>query len=87
MLRIARFLGIDQKCNEVAYGHSTPLKISCKSVQPFSRNLTDKETKKSIEINTSGRGNKVITEDPQRFIALGLPQLEVLRYVVFVGMC
>ena len=28
-------------------GHSTPsLKISCKSVQPFSRNLADKETKK-----------------------------------------
>jgi len=33
--------------------HSTPsLKISCKSVQPFSRNLADKEiTKKSIENN------------------------------------
>jgi len=30
-----------------SHGHSTPsLKISCKSVQPFSRNLADKETKK-----------------------------------------
>ena len=32
-----------------SHGHSTPsLKISCKSVQPFSRNLADKETKKEI---------------------------------------
>ena len=30
-----------------SHGHSTPsLKISCKSVQPFSRNLANKETKK-----------------------------------------
>jgi len=30
-----------------SHGHFTPsLKISCKSVQPFSRNLADKETKK-----------------------------------------
>ena len=30
-----------------SHGHSKPsLKISCKSVQPFSRNLADKETKK-----------------------------------------
>jgi len=44
---IARFLGIDQKCNQASHGHSTPsLKISCKSVQPFSRNLANKETKK-----------------------------------------
>jgi len=40
------------------HGHSTPsLKISCKSVQPFSRNVADKEInnkqrKKSLEINT-----------------------------------
>jgi len=32
-----------------SHGHSTPsLKISCKSVQPFSRNVADKETKKEI---------------------------------------
>jgi len=51
-----------------SHGHSTPsLKISCKSVQPFSRNVADKETnkerKKSVENNTPspyrGRGNKV----------------------------
>ena len=30
-----------------SHGHSTPpLKILCKSVQPFSRNVADKETKK-----------------------------------------
>ena len=30
-----------------SHGHSTPyLKISCKSVQPFSRNLAGKETNK-----------------------------------------
>ena len=30
-----------------SHGHSTPsLKISCKSVHPFSRNVADKETKK-----------------------------------------
>jgi len=33
-----------------AGGHSTPsLKISCKSVQPVSRNVADKETNKEIE--------------------------------------
>jgi len=32
-----------------SHGHSTPsLKILCKSVQPFSRNVADKETKKEI---------------------------------------
>ena len=50
-----------------SHSHSTPsLKISCKSVQPFSRNVADKETnkeiKKSSENNTPspyrGRGNK-----------------------------
>ena len=35
-----------------SHGHSTPsLKILCKSVQPFSRNVADKETKKSPENN------------------------------------
>jgi len=48
-----------------SHGHSTPsLKISCKSVQLFTRNVADrktnKETKKSSENNTPspwGRGN------------------------------
>jgi len=36
-----------------SHGHSKPsLKISCKSVQPFSCNVADKETKKSPENNT-----------------------------------
>jgi len=34
---IARFLGIDQKCNKVVPW--SPLKISCKSVQPFAHNV------------------------------------------------
>jgi len=39
-----------------SHGHSTPsLKISCKSVQPFSRNVADKETKK--ERNKSPENN------------------------------
>jgi len=30
-----------------SHGHSAPsLKISCKSIQPFSRNVADKETQK-----------------------------------------
>jgi len=42
------FTRIDSKLNQVVpYRHSTPsLKISCKSVQPFSRNVADKETNK-----------------------------------------
>ena len=56
------FTRTDPKFN---HGHSTTsLKISCKSVQPFSRNVADKETKKerkkSPENNTPspyrGRG-------------------------------
>ena len=56
------------------HGHSTPsLKISCKSVQPFCRNVADKETnketkkerKKSLDYNTiprplPGRGNNIV---------------------------
>ena len=43
------FTQIDPKFNRSSHGHSTPsLKISCKSVQPFSRNVADKETKKEI---------------------------------------
>jgi len=46
---IARFLRIDQNVIGSSHGHSTPsLKISCKSVQPFSRNLANKETKKDV---------------------------------------
>jgi len=43
--RIARFLRIDQNIIWSSRRHSTPsLKMSCKSVQPFSRNLANKET-------------------------------------------
>jgi len=62
-----------------SHGHSTPsLKISCNSVQPFSRNVADKETKKerkkSPENNTAslyrGRGNKESGSPPSnRYLA------------------
>ena len=45
------------------HGHSTPsLKILCKSVQPFSRNVADKETKKSPENNIAGGVTEVLYE-------------------------
>ena len=63
------FTRIDPKFNQVVpWSLRTPsLKISCKSVQPFSRNVADKETKKerkkSPENNTPspyrGRGNNI----------------------------
>ena len=40
------------------HGHSTPLKISCKSVQPFSRNVADKETNKEINKERNKKRNK-----------------------------
>ena len=41
-------------------GHSTPsLKISCKSAQPFSRNLADKEIKINKEINKETKGGVI----------------------------
>ena len=41
------FTRIDPNLIRLSHGHSTPsLKISCKSVWPFSRNVADKETKK-----------------------------------------
>jgi len=50
VLRIAVSRGFSELTKNVirsSHGHSTPSqKISCKSVQPFSRNLTDKETNK-----------------------------------------
>jgi len=64
---IARFLGIDQKCNQVVpWSLHTFSENFMKSVQPFSRNLANKEIKKSIENNTPspmywGRGNKPLT--------------------------
>ena len=57
-----------------SHGHSTPfLKISCKSVQPFSRNVADKETnkerKKSHENNTpSPTGGGVIKESKNNLV-------------------
>ena len=60
VLRIAASRGFSELTKNVirsSRGHSTPsLKISCKSVQPFSRNLANKQTNKqtnnSIENNT-----------------------------------
>ena len=57
-----QFTRIDPKFNQVVpWSLHTFLKISCNSVQPFSRNVADKETKKSSENNTpspyQGRDN------------------------------
>jgi len=64
VLRIAASRGFSELTKNVirsSHGHSIPsLKMSCKSVPPFSRNLANKETKKdtykqtnkSIENNT-----------------------------------
>ena len=42
-----------------SHGHSTPsLKISCKSVQPFSRNVADKETNKERKKETKKERNR-----------------------------
>jgi len=46
-----------------SHGHSTPsLKVSCKPVQPFSRNLADKETKKEINKDINKDINKEINQ-------------------------
>ena len=57
---------LTQNVTRSSHGHSTPsLKISCKSVQPFSRKLADKETNKETNkeieqkqypVPQSGRG-------------------------------
>ena len=57
------FIRIDSNVIRSFHGHSTPsLKISCKSVQPFSRTVADKETKKERKKEITrkqypGRGN------------------------------
>ena len=59
VLRIAASRGFSELTKNVirsSYGHSTPsLKISCKSVQAFSRNLANKETKKERKKQTNKR--------------------------------
>jgi len=64
---LTRLPELTQNLVRSSHGHSTPsLKISCKSVQQFSRNVADKETnkerKKSRKNNTPspywGRVNK-----------------------------
>ena len=56
VLSIAASRGFSELTKNVirsSHGHSAPsLKISCKSVQPFSRNLANKKTKKERNIHT-----------------------------------
>ena len=55
------FSELAQNWTTSSHGHSTPsLKISCKSVQPFSRNLANKERKKERYIYTYIQTNKEI---------------------------
>ena len=61
------FTQLTQNLIRSSHGHSKPsLKISCKSVQPFSRNVADKETKKERNrpktIPRSPTGGGVITK-------------------------
>jgi len=69
-----------------SHGHSTPsLKISCKLVQPFSRNVADKERKKernkSPENNTPspyrGRGNYYKLTKPSIWCREKMPVLSL----------
>ena len=84
VLRIAAsrcFSELNRNVTSSSGGHSTPsVKISRKSVQSFSRNLANKETKKERKKETNkqrnrsktiplppiyrGRGNNAITKDP-----------------------
>jgi len=51
--RPTRLPELTQNVIRSSHGHSTPsLKISCKSVQPFSRNVADKETNKETKKET-----------------------------------
>jgi len=51
--KLTRLPELTQNAIRSFHGHSKPsLEISCKSVQQFSRNVADKETKKSPENNT-----------------------------------
>ena len=65
VLRIAASRGLSKLTQNVirsSHGHSAPsLKISCKSVQSFSRNLADKETKKETKMQTNKQTNRSIT--------------------------
>jgi len=53
-----RLTELTQNLIRSSHGHSTPsLKISCKLVQPFSRNVADKETNKEINKQTNKQRN------------------------------
>jgi len=53
---------LTQNVTRSFHGHSTPsLKISCKSVQPFSCNVADKETKKQRKKETKKETNRAKT--------------------------
>ena len=76
VLRIAASRGFPELTKNVIrsfHGHSTPsLKISCKSVQPFSRNLANKETKKDTYIHTYKQRNRSKTKPrPPMYLGRG----------------
>jgi len=76
VLRIAvssGFSELAQNAIRSTRGHSTPsLKISCKSVQPFSRNLADKETKIQINKQTKKEKNRSKTIPRPRSTGVGV---------------
>jgi len=63
---LTRLLELTQNWMRSSHSHSTPsLKISCKSVQPFSRNVADKETNKQRKKRKKERNrSKTIPRPP-----------------------
>jgi len=60
---LTRLSELTQNVIRSSHGHSTPsLKISCKLVQPFSRNVADKEIKK--QTNKERNRPKTIPRPP-----------------------
>jgi len=74
-----------------SHGHFTPsLKISCKSVQPFSRNVADKEkTKKERKKQTNKQTNKEIARKqyPVPLLELGSDKSFLSRTLTLSQVC
>ena len=75
---------LTQNLITLSHGHSTPsLKISCKLVQPFSRNIADNETNKdtnrSKTIPSPPTGGGVITLEPRNNQNMAYIKVAIIR--------
>jgi len=78
------FSELTQNWIRSSQGYSAPsLKISCKSIQPFSRNLANKETKIHTYIHTYKQRNRSKTIPRPRYI---VPRCIGDRVVTSVGL-